>query len=539
MKIDIEEKGMKIPIVEYEVYQQSNDNDSKHEKLDLTECKDTNIDISIPVKLEQELYKHNASDEYYNNKCFGTTSDSGTDICLKDRRNNFIEQNLTLCEDNCILIDYNYTNKRAKCNCKIKIKLPTIDENRIDKNKLLKSFTDVKGYFTNIDVVKCYKTVFKKKVIVKNIGFFIWVTILFFLSICFILFYYKYFEELIKKIYTIVHALEYKNSHKSKALKNNNNNINVNIFKANRNNKMILGKKLHDKINNQKEQNKNKFILKNNIISNSNSIKSYQFKKKLNQKNKSNIAGKKKPINNNKSKNIYKALLEYNDNEKNELSYEEALKYDKRTFFQYYYSLLKIKNIFFFSFFPNNDYNSRIIKIFLFFFNFFTQLTINALYFTDDTMHKIYIDKGKFDFIYQIPQIIFSSLISYVIDSLINYLSLSENDIIKIKEKKEVHTNVNIKVKKVILRLKIKFSLFFSFSLVILFAFGFYITCFCGVYKNTQIHLITDTGMSFIFSLVTPFIINLFPSIFRIISLRDKNKNRKLMYKLSSIFEML
>ena len=231
--------------------------------------------------------------------------------------------------------------------------------------------------------------------------------------------------------------------------------------------------------------------------------------------------------------------MKYNDNEKNALSYERALKYDKRTFFQYYYSLLKIKNIFFFSFFPNNDYNSRIIKIFLFFFNFFIQLTINALYFTDDTMHKIYIDKGKFDFIYQIPQIVFSFLISYVIDSLINYLSLSENDIIKIKEKKEVHTNVNIKVKKVISRLKIKFSLFFIFSLIIILVFGFYLTCFCGVYKNTQIHLITDSGISFSLSLVTPFIINLFPAILRIISLKAKNKNRKLLYKLSSIFEML
>ena len=106
--------------------------------------------------------------------------------------------------------------------------------------------------------------------------------------------------------------------------------------------------------------------------------------------------------------------------------------YDKRTFLQYYYSLLKIKNLFLFAFFPNKDYNLPLIKIFLFFFSFFTQLTINALYFTDDTMHKIYIDKGKFDFIYNIPQIIFSSLISYVIDSLINYLSLSENDIIRV-----------------------------------------------------------------------------------------------------------
>ena len=38
----------------------------------------------------------------------------------------------------------------------------------------------------------------------------------------------------------------------------------------------------------------------------------------------------------------FKKILEYNDSEKNELSYEKALKYDKRTFLRYYYSLLKI-----------------------------------------------------------------------------------------------------------------------------------------------------------------------------------------------------
>ena len=98
---------------------------------------------------------------------------------------------------------------------------------------------------------------------------------------------------------------------------------------------------------------------------------------------------------------------------------------------------MKIKNLFLFAFFPYKDYNSRIIKIFLFFFSFFTQLTNNALYFTDDTMHKIYIDEGKFDFIYNIPQIIFSTLISYSIDYLICYLSLSEKDVLRIEDKKE------------------------------------------------------------------------------------------------------
>ena len=46
----------------------------------------------------------------------------------------------------------------------------------------------------------------------------------------------------------------------------------------------------------------------------------------------------------------------------------------------------------------NNDYNSQIIKIFLFFFFFSIDFVINALFFNDDTMHKIYEDEGKFNF---------------------------------------------------------------------------------------------------------------------------------------------
>ena len=52
--------------------------------------------------------------------------------------------------------------------------------------------------------------------------------------------------------------------------------------------------------------------------------------------------------------------MKFNDGELNNLSYNLALKYDKRTYAQYYMSLLRTKHIIFFSFFNNNDYNSRI-----------------------------------------------------------------------------------------------------------------------------------------------------------------------------------
>jgi len=83
-------------------------------------------------------------------------------------------------------------------------------------------------------------------------------------------------------------------------------------------------------------------------------------------------------------------IMKYNDNELNLLSYKDALIYDNRTYFQYYLSSLKTKHLLVFSFYNSNDYNSRIIKINLFLFTFAVNYTINALFFNDSTMHKIY-----------------------------------------------------------------------------------------------------------------------------------------------------
>ena len=51
------------------------------------------------------------------------------------------------------------------------------------------------------------------------------------------------------------------------------------------------------------------------------------------------------------------------DNELNTLEYKKALKYDKRTFIEYYISLIKLKQIIVFTFFPLNDYNIITVKI--------------------------------------------------------------------------------------------------------------------------------------------------------------------------------
>ena len=201
-------------------------------------------------------------------------------------------------------------------------------------------------------------------------------------------------------------------------------------------------------------------------------------------------------------------------------------------------SLIKYNHPILFSFIPFNDYNSQIIKFFLFFFSFCSDLAINALFFTDDTMHKIYKDKGKFDLLYQIPQILYSTLISKIIDTFIKALALSQNNIIELKRTKDKKNLVDIQ-NKLLLILKIKFILFYISSLIILLFFWYYITCFCGVYINTQIHLIKDSIISLIISLVIPFVLYLIPGIFRIPSLGAIKANRVILYKISQFIENL
>ena len=131
-----------------------------------------------------------------------------------------------------------------------------------------------------------------------------------------------------------------------------------------------------------------------------------------------------------------------------------------------------------FSFASYNDYNIQIIKKFLFFFSFCLDFTINALFFTDETIHKIYEDKGNFNFLY-----------------------------------------------------------FFILDFIVLIFLSYYIACFCGIYVNTQIHLIKDSLISLITSLLVPFVLCLIPGILRISSLRVKKPNKKLLYKFSIFIE--
>ena len=147
-KMDLFINSSSIPVVIYEVY-----HPITKEKLNLNYCQGIKIDISYPVNVnENELFKYNQSSEYYSDICWTYTTQSRTDISIKDRQEEFIN-NMSLCEEDC---DYNYYDKDTKkvlCQCFIKINIPIISEIKVDKEKLKKKFVEINNII-NLNVMK-------------------------------------------------------------------------------------------------------------------------------------------------------------------------------------------------------------------------------------------------------------------------------------------------------------------------------------------------------------------------------------------------
>ena len=219
------------------------------------------------------------------------------------------------------------------------------------------------------------------------------------------------------------------------------------------------------------------------------------------------------------------------------MDYEDALRLDKRSYIQYYISLLLTNHSLLYIFY-SYDYNSKIMKLTIFIFNLSSFIVVNALFFTDSTMDKIYINHGSYNIIYQIPKIIYSSVISLAISVLVKYLSLSEKIIVKFKQEKNIGL-FDLKFQKLLLILKIRYILFFSVIFLLLLTFAYYNICFCGIYVNTQVHLIKDSIISFTLSLFYPFGIYLIPGIFRRRALNDEKKSKKYLYKFSQVLQSI
>jgi hypothetical protein len=520
LKVDYKMEELKIPIIGYEVF-----HPETKEKLNLSYCSNVTVDYNIPVNIdEKDLDKYNTSSDYYNDDCSVYTTEDGTDIIILDRKKEFNENNMSLCENNCNYTSYNSTTKNSVCMCAVKSKIFSISDIIDNKESLSQSFniSDSSTSSSNLKLMTCIDTLFSKYGLLKNLEFYILIimTILYVISG---VLYYRIGSYLIENDIKEILDEKYENDAKikrKKKSKSKSSKKNINISKV---------KISENLVSNPIQKKRKKTKIKEPINSTIKKVSKINHQKSLSKLEINN------PIDY-PEENTAPIKKNFRDYEINTLSYKEALLYDKRTLMEYYISLIKTKHPLIFHFIPMKDHNSIIIKIDLFIIHFAICSAVNCLFFTENTIHKIYGDKGTYKIGFYLPKIIISFLISHVISIGLRYLFLSQYGILEIK-KKTSYDEESDKADGVKRCLTIKYIIFYIAGTAFLILFWFYLSSFCAVYQNTQIFLIINTLAGLFISFLYPIIINFLPAFLRYFSL--SNDNNQYLYKISCIIQII
>jgi len=322
------------------------------------------------------------------------------------------------------------------------------------------------------------------------------------------------------------------------------------IGKSKSNEKLSL---IEDSLNTKKEKPKmNNFVKKkskNDIISDKNNLEIFKYKNKIdktdekikgddNETEKKLTSKRASFILDKKGKALENKQLEFKDYdnfELNNLDYIPACEIDKRSFCRTYWSVLLREHIALITFVAWHDYNLFCVKVDRFIIQFCTNMAMNGLFFSDESMHNLYVNNGEYDFVQQIPQILYSLIIVHILEVILCFLSLTDTPIYKIKMLSQNKGNAE-KILSVINCIKIKLIIFFIFTFLLFLFYWYFISSFCAVYQNTQNIFIRDSMTSFVTSMIDPFLIYLLTNILRVISLSKCCKKKAgLAYNISQL----
>ena len=208
--------------------------------------------------------------------------------------------------------------------------------------------------------------------------------------------------------------------------------------------------------------------------------------------------------------------------ELNDIPYTQALRIDKRKFYQIFLYTLANKFEIINMFFYRNEYVHLSMSISLYIFSFLLDVTMNCFLYTDDIVSEKYHNNGSLEMITSLSlsfaSNVISSIINYFISKLGEYSDILEIMIRDITRKRYYFINI-IKFRKY---LKIRLSAFYFIQFLMCILMTYYITIFCSIYSESQITIMKHYIYGVLESIAISFELSIIISIMRYLSLKYK-----------------
>ena len=225
-------------------------------------------------------------------------------------------------------------------------------------------------------------------------------------------------------------------------------------------------------------------------------------------------------------------ILSKSDDNLQDMSYEQAILYDKRTYLRIYWAFLVDKQIILLTFCKKNYFNLFAIKLSFLVCTFQISFFLNAFFYTDEYISNAYHNDGVLDFFSGLPKSIYSLLATMLITNLLTILSNSKSELVNLIRQKRNNKNyiyiVNIKLKKI----RNKLIMYFILAFLLGTLFLYYVCSFCSVYRYSQKYWFIGCLESFCMDFLVAVIVCIFLALFRYIAIK---RHLKCLYAIANI----
>ena len=442
---------------------------------------------------------------FYNDVCTPFTNENGCDVLLDDRRKDYYNENVNLCESGCIFTGYNTKSKTYTCLCNIKSE-PGAEtgeySGEVFERAMPKNFKNLISRRSNIAIFKCASQVFSSEGQKKNYGSYILLAgIASFVGVLVFFFIKERSKALVMKYDLLSKQTANPPGKNKKGEEKNNEGGNKEKGKM----KKSKIKGVAD--NNNKEEKKKK----------QDKIKELREKE-----------GYPEILRPAPDVNAQRDLV-YEDDQLNFASYGDSYGKDTRSFLQTYWSFLKFKQSILFTFYTKSDgiLRSTKVALFILFVGFYMAFT--ALFFSDSIMRKIYIYKGNPSAAVHVLNIVLSSLCSSIAMIIVRFVCLNEREIHNaLREKnRDERKKLADRARKIA---TIKLYIFFAVAGLLMLLCWYYVAAFCAVFKNSQKNYLINFVVCFIICNLWPVVTSFIPTGLRKYSLNNYNET---LYKVS------
>ena len=483
---------------------------------------------------------------FYNDVCFMYDSPNGRDATPNDRLNKYYP-NISLCESGCTPSKVNLTSFEAICKCEFN---DIMSSSGVGEKLLEDSLGEIFEMIDNSNIVifKCISDVFVAKHFFKNVGTYIALGIMVGQIACVVVYYLVSYNPMLRYLY---YLSEYQCSviDLKKNKKGGDSKIKDNILSA-----KLQKAKAPPKKEGQKTPAVDKLILdedskapkKLDLNSDeSNAISNNKLKKKdeksENEYSKKDKKNEQKPMYEKKLKDEYDIEMnEYLKTDIEDMEFEDALKYDKRTFCEYFLEKFKEQQIIMDTFFNPEALKPMTIKIIIFFLNIILYFVINGLFYSESYVSDLFNsdkkDEGFFDFFPRsISRFIYTTLVGGIIGIIVDFVAVDEKKVKRLFLREKNNTlQIRYEISQITKDIKRNYLILVIICFVIDLISLYYVNCFNNVYPNLAGEWIKSSICVMIIFQILTLLTGLLVSLIRLIAFKCKSER---IYKIKDLLD--